>query len=233
MAFILTIIIGAITSAQSFTFKEPTIGREKVEKDNIFIKQLKESIRVVKRNPKIGFLIIFVEIIMAFCTCIFFYLQNYFKGNGYSEAIIGIIYAASSLAAALGATQTHRIEEKIKEQGMLLIIPLITVGCLWGVALSKYHYVFFILLMITESFIYVSTSDYINKMVPSENRATILSFASMMFSFFMITLFPLVGVIGDKYSLNTAFKSLATLGSVLVIINICLLSLKNEKGAVR
>jgi MFS family permease len=228
MAFILTIIIGVITIAQSFTFKEPTIGREKVEKDNIFTKQLKESISVVKRNPKIGFLILFVEIIMAFCTCIFFYLQNYLKGNGYNEAIIGIIYAASSLAAALGATQTHRIEKKIKEQGMLLIIPIITVVCLWGVALSKYHYVFFILLMITESFIYVSTSDYINKMIPSENRATILSFASMAFSFFMITLFPLVGVIGDKYSLNTAFKSLAVLGSVLVIINICLLTLKKK-----
>jgi MFS family permease len=229
MAFILTIISGGITIAQSFAFKEPTIGRERTEKENIFIKQLKESIRVVKRNPKIGFLIIFVEIIMAFCTCIFFYLQNYLKGDGYSEAIIGIIYAASSLAAALGATQTHRIEKKIKEQGMLLIIPLITVGCLWGVALSKYHYVFFILLMITESFIYVSTSDYINKMIPSENRATILSFTSMVFSFFMITLFPLIGVIGDKYSLNTAFKSLAVLGSVLVIVNTCLLTLKNEK----
>jgi MFS family permease len=228
MAFILTIIIGAITIAQSFTFNEPTIGREKVEKDNIFIKQLKESISAVKRNRKIGFLIIFVEIIMTFCTCIFFYLQNYLKGNGYNEAIIGIIYAASSLAAALGATQTHRIEKKIKEQGMLLIIPIITVVCLWGVALSKYHYVFFILLMITESFIYVSTSDYINKMIPSENRATILSFASMAFSFFMITLFPIVGVIGDKYSLNTAFKSLAVLGSVLVTINICLLTLKKK-----
>jgi MFS family permease len=229
MAFILTIIIAVITIAQSFTFKEPTMVREQVKKENIFIKQLMESIRVVIKNPKIGFLIIFVEIIMAFCTCIFFYLQNYLKGNGYSEAIIGIIYAASSLAAALGATQTHRIEEKIKEQGMLLIIPIITVACLWGIALSKYHYVFFILLMITESFIYVSTSDYINKMIPSENRATILSFASMAFSFFMITLFPLIGVIGDKYSLNTAFMSLAVLGSVLVIINICLLTLKNGK----
>jgi MFS family permease len=228
MAFILTIIIGGITIAQSFTFKEPTIGREQVEKENIFIKQLKESIRVVKRNPKIGFLIIFVEIIMAFCTCIFFYLQNYLKGNGYSEVIIGIVYAASSLAAALGATQTHRIEDKIKEQGMLLIIPIITVGCLWGIALSKYHYIFFIFLMITESFIYVSTNDYINKMIPSENRATILSFASMVFSFFMITLFPLIGVIGDKYSLNLAFKSLGVLGSILVVINISLLTLKKK-----
>jgi MFS family permease len=228
MAFILTIIIAVITIAQSFTFKEPTMVREQVKKENIFIKQLKESITVVIKNPRIGFLIIFVEIIMAFCTCVFFYLQNYLKGNGYSEAVIGIVYAASSLAAALGATQTHRIEEKVKEQGVLLIIPIITVACLWGIALSNYHYIFFILLMITESFIYVSTSDYINKMIPSENRATILSFASMAFSFFMITLFPLVGVIGDKYSLNTAFKSLAVLGSVLVIINICLLTLKKK-----
>jgi MFS family permease len=228
IAFVLTIIIGALTIVQSFTFTEPSIGRERDEKENIFLAQLKKSLKVIRVNPKIGFLIIFVQIIMAFCTCIFYYLQNYLKGNGYSEAVIGIIYAASSLSAALGATQTHKIEAKIKEQGMLLMIPVITVACLWGVALSKYHYVFFIVLMITESFIYVSIGDYINKMIPSENRATILSFASMVFSFFMITLFPLVGAAGDRYSLTTAFQGLAVLASILVVINASVLTSKRK-----
>jgi predicted MFS family arabinose efflux permease len=210
---------------------EPSIGmhHEVRGKENVFIKQIKDSLKAMKENPRIGTLIIFTQGIMAFCTCIFYYLQNYLKADGYNEAAIGIIYAISALAAALTATQVHRIERKVKEQGILLLIPVITIACIWGIAFSKLHYVLFIIMMVTESVIFVSTSDYINKMIPSENRATILSFASMMFSFFMITLFPLIGVIGDKYSLRTAFVCLGAVGSVLVLINSYFLLSKNRK----
>lgn len=234
IAFVLTIVIASINIMQSFTFKEPSIGRIEAKGDNknIFVKQLKASIKVIIDKPKIGFLIIFTEIVMAFCTCIFFYLQNYLKGDGYSEAVIGIIYAVSSLGSALVATQVHRIEKKIKEQGLLLLIPLVAVVCIWGVALSSFHYIYFIVLMLMEGILYVSISDYINKMIPSENRATILSFSSMVFSFFMITLFPFIGMIGDRYSLSVAFKALGSLGSVLVIINSYTLLVKvNKKSA--
>lgn len=232
IAFGLTIIMGIITIVQSFTFKEPSMGKvcPTEGKENIFIKQLKDSVKVIAKNPRIIFLIIFLEAIMVFCTCIFFYLQNYLKGNGYNEAAIGIIYALSSLAAALSAPMVHKIEKRIKEQGILILIPIITIACIWGIAFSQYHYIFFIILMLTESVIFVATSDYINKMIPSENRATILSFTSMVFSFFMITLFPLIGFIGDKYSLITAFKWLGVIGSVFVLLNsiILMANMKNK-----
>lgn len=232
IAFVLTIIIGIVTLIQSFTFKEPSIGRIKQEdeKENVFIKQLKSSIRVVVKRPRIIFLIVFLEVIMVFCTCIFFYLQNYLKGNGYNEAVIGIIYALSSLGAALSAPMVHKIERRVKSQGILIIIPIITIACIWGIALSQYHYIFFIIMMLTESVIFVATSDYINKMIPSENRATILSFSSMVFSFFMITLFPLIGLIGDRYSLITAFKCLGVIGSIFVLINSIILTANKKKS---
>jgi MFS family permease len=234
IAFVLTIIIASINILQSLTFKEPSIGRIEVKEnnENVFVNQLKASIKVIVDKPKIAFLIVFTEIVMAFCTCIFFYLQNYLKGDGYSEAVIGIIYAVSSLSSAIVSTQVHKIEKKVKEQGLLLLIPFAAVACIWGVALSSFHYIFFIILMLTEGILYVSISDYINKMIPSENRATILSFSSMVFSFFMITLFPLIGVIGDRYSLSIAFKALGALGSVFVLINSYVLLAKvNKKSA--
>lgn len=232
IAFTITIIVGAVALLQSFGFKEPSIGRrhEAEERGNVFVNQLKESVAVVRGNPRIGSLIVFTEIILTFCTCIFFYLQNFLKGNGYNEAVIGIIYAGTFLVSALTAPQVHRIEKVIKEQGILLLIPFITVACLWGIALSAYHFIFFIVLMITEEIVYVAMSDYINKMIPSENRATILSFSSMVFSFFMITVFPLVGMLGDRYSLSFAIKCLGGLGIVFVLINsIILLTIRCQK----
>ncbi len=232
IAFTITIVIGAIALLQSFSFMEPSIGRkhQMEEKENVFIRQLKDSIGVVRNNPKIGSLIVFTEILLTFCTCIFFYLQNYLKSDGYNEAVIGIIYAAAYVASALVASQVHIIEKRIKEQGILLIMPFVTAACLWGIALSSYHFIFFIILMITEEVVYIAMSDYINKMIPSENRATILSFSSMVFSFFMITLFPLVGLLGDRYSLSFAIKCLGGLGIIFVLINsILLLNLSRKK----
>lgn len=230
-AFGLTIIIGIITLLQSMTFREPSVGRLQAtyKKENLFWRQLKESLQVIKSKPKILFLTAITESIMAFCTCIFYYLQNYMKGDGYNEAAIGLIYALSSLLAAVSASQVYRIERKIKEQGILLLIPFLTAICIWGVALSRFHYVFFIIMTLTEGIIYVSVSDYINKMIPSENRATILSLTSMLFSFFMITMFPLVGVLGDRYSLRFAFICLGAAASLLAVANGAFLLKKRKK----
>jgi MFS family permease len=231
IAFTLTIIVAALALLQSFSFNEPSISRkrEMEKKGNVFVNQIKESISVVRKNPRIGALIVFTEIILTFCTCIFYYLQNFLKGNGYNEAAIGVIYAAAYLVSALTAPQVHKIEKVIKEQGILLVVPLVTVACLWGIALSTYHFIFFIVLMITEEIVYVAMNDYINKMIPSENRATILSFASMVFSFFMITVFPFVGMLGDRYSLVFAIKCLGGLGIVFVLVNSLILLAQGSK----
>lgn len=233
VAFAITIVIGTATLIQSFSFKEPSIGRKATagKKDNVFVDQLKESMGVVKSNPRIVSLIVFTEIILTFCTCIFFYLQNFLKGDGYNEAAIGAIYAATYVASALIAPQVHRIEKVIREQGILLLIPFVTVASLWGIALSSYHYIFFIVLMVTEEIVYVAMSDYINKMIPSENRATILSFSSMVFSFFMITVFPVVGMLGDSYSLGFAIKCLGGLGIIFVLINSVMLLTTARRSA--
>ncbi len=59
------------------------------------------------------------------------------------------------------------------------------------------------------------TRDYINKLIPSGQRATLLSVDSMIFSLNMIVLFPLVGKLGDVYSLKTAFLFMALLSIII------------------
>ncbi|RKD33442.1 MFS transporter [Thermohalobacter berrensis] len=231
LVFLLTIFIGVISLIQSLTFTEPDIKDNNYKKINLFkyIKnQFVESYNLIKNNNRLSFLIIFCEIILTFGTCLFYYIQNYLKGNGYSELQIGIMFAVASLLSAGVSTQVYRLEKLIKEKGILLFMPIISIGCIWGIVLTNYSYIFFILITIVESIIFVAVSDYINKQIPSKNRATILSVASMIFSFFMITIFPLVGHIGDLFSLNFAFKLLATLGSFLVIVNIYVITTINK-----
>ncbi|WP_432406672.1 MFS transporter [Wukongibacter sp. M2B1] len=221
--FLATACIILITIVQAFSFTEPDIAFEHTKEKNILKllkKQVTESLIVLKSKKKLGFLIVFSQIIFVFGTCFFYYLQNYLKISGYNEGKIGMMLAASSLIGAVVASQAYKIERILKEKGILLIMPIVTTVCIWGIALTKYHYLFYILMMAVDGVIFVAISDYMNRLIPSQNRATILSFASMVFSFFMIFIFPLIGKIGDMYSLQRAFILLAGVGSILVIVNV-------------
>ena len=221
MAFAITVAIGLMTFGYAFLFVEPSIGKKVFEGHmrHQFFSQLKESFDILRGQKRLGFLILFSQFIMSFVTTVFFYLQNYMKGDGYNEAAIGALYAFTALGGALLAPQVYKIEAIIKERGILLFMPIITTLSLFGIAFSKWHFMFFIPMSLAEGLIFIALGDYINKVIPSEHRATILSMASMAFSFFMITIFPLVGVIGDHYGLKTSFLVMAVIAAVLTLVN--------------
>lgn len=132
------------------------------------------------------------------------------------------------LFAGIIATKVHKIEKLLKEKGILLYMPFIIALSMWGIAMTKYSAIFYIVISVIESILYVPISDYINKLIPSENRATILSFQSMIFSLFMIVIFPIIGRIGDAISLSFAFKLMAGVGSIFALVNLYILLNLNE-----
>ncbi|WP_461204848.1 MFS transporter [Clostridium sp. DL1XJH146] len=220
--FWLSASFALITIFQAMIFEEPKIIKKSKKEYNVFKvlkNQVTSSLIILKENTQIAFLIIFTNVISAFSTCLFYYLQNYWKTGGSNEFKIGVILSISSLICAIIASKVYKIEKILKQKGLLLIMPLLFVICAWGIALTNYESVFFIILNAIEVIIFIATSDYINKLIPSENRATIISFQSMIFSFFMIVIFPLIGKVGDTCSLAFSFKLLALLSTIFMFIN--------------
>jgi MFS family permease len=205
-------------------FEEPSLARE--ERDRLrslggfraLAEQTAASIRTVKKTPAIAFLILFTELIMMFITSLYFYLQTFWKGEGKNEFTIGLILAGASLLSALSGLRAEAMERKIGPDRILTLFPLLLVICLWGIGFTPWKPVFYGLTGIIEGMLYVAIQDYLNRMIPSERRATILSFQSMAFSLYMIAVFPLIGFIGSRYSLETAFKGVALAGSALYIL---------------
>ncbi len=184
--------LSAVFSLSSFItalfLKEPPI-KEKCQNsvfrlNDIFksmLRQTAESMSVMKKESRIAFFIIFSEIIFTFIVSMFFYLQNFWKGEGKTEFFIGIIYAVYALTAGITAYKAPLIEKKIGEKGVLILMPAALVLCLWGIALTDYKEIFYILSGIIEGILVVAVSDYINRLIPSETRATVLSFQSIGF----------------------------------------------------
>lgn len=215
----IAIVIALISFIQSLTFIEPTIGKVK-KRDSListFTGQFKGSVEVIKNNKKILFLICFTELFSTFITTEFFYMQNLLKIKGYKEWQIGIVLAIGCLFAGIGAAKTHKIEKKLKEKGILISMSLLVTIGLWGMSINGFEQYAFIIVSIADSILFVAISDYLNKLIPSDKRATILSIQSMVFSVFMILLFPLVGKIGDVYGLNISFLIIAIISTIIVL----------------
>ncbi len=230
------VLIIAASVAVALLFTETKVGREKADENDKpgFIaclkKQYVDSFKIIKGNNRLIYMIIFLNALGVFTTTTFFYMQIYCKENGMKENAIGIVFAVSCVLGAVGGLSAHWIEGIVKERKLLFLSPVIFMILLWGLVWFKTALAAFILIGMFDSLTYVVYFDYINRLIPSAERATLLSFTSMVFSFFMIFIFPVFGKIGDLWGLNLAFGFVACVATVLVLINLCILIPKKRNG---
>jgi len=69
--------------------------------------------------------------------------------------------------------------------------------------------------------------NYLNKHLRQENRATILSINSMLLSLIAVIIFPLIGLLTDKYSTILSI-TLISLSSVLFGLLLYFVKIKNK-----
>ncbi len=100
--FIPSMVICAVTILLACSLQEPSLTEheqnrlKKMGWLTALVVQTKESLQVVRERPKIAFLILFSELILMFLTSLFFYLQTYWKNEGWNEFSIGIVLAATA-----------------------------------------------------------------------------------------------------------------------------------------
>ena len=217
--YITAIIFSSIAFFEALTFKEPTIGKVKHLDSPISTckNQLKESLDALKMDKRIIFLIIASEIFATFVTTEFFYIQNLLKSQGQSEFQIGLLLSSSSLAAALVAVHTYKLEVRFKFKKLLIILSASGIAAFWGMT-TPLIVPSFILITVVESIMFIVMGNYINKLIKSEQRATLLSLQSMAFSLFMIVIFPIVGGLGDYFGLKFSFVFIAGASTVALSI---------------
>jgi len=227
LVFSLTIIIALMAAGNALLMKEPPMEKSPgSEREGTLLKRVVTSIleqsamslKVLQKEPRIAFLILYCEGIFVFVTTQYFYLQTWWKFAGYSEAYMGVVFAVQCLLAGLSALTAPVLEKKIGEKKLLVMIPLMLLFSLWGVAVFHFKALFFVLTGVFEGVLLVIVSDYINQMIPSAYRATILSYQSMTFSILMVLLFPFIGWLGDRFTLDLAFYAIAGIASVFLVL---------------
>lgn len=226
-AYIFGMVIQIVALLISFNFSEPymdNIKSKKVEeleeniegkkktKEKIILNQLITSINVLKDRKIVLYIIMFSALVGSLQTTVFFYSQKYFSDMSYSKTAIAVICALGSLIEAFSSKYAYKFEKWFKIKGTLIILSTVNILALAGLAvLKELSIAFFLLTFITEGLAFTIFSDYINTRIPSEYRATILSFDSLCFSLFMICVFPLFGYIAEHMGFSVTFGVIAIL----------------------
>lgn len=164
------------------------------------------SWHILKSDLRIFKVILYYSVIEAAYTVFSFYGQQYYAELGYNKIEISIIFLFASGAACLGAVLSEKLYEKLQDRLTLLASIVI------GAALISYRLenvfvsiAFFTIASFFNTTLYPVQSEALNRLIPSEQRATLISVDSMFFSVSMIILFPLMGLLADWWGLGSIF----------------------------
>lgn len=158
---------------------------------------------ILRSDGRILKIIVYYSVVFAAQTLLFFYSQQYFYELGYNKIQISLIMLVVGGVSCAGAFMSERIFArfgvKIGVIGALAIAGAFMAYGFYNVfasiaALAVANFF--------NSVLYPVQSEQLNSLIPSGQRATLISVNSMFFSVGMIVLFPLAGVLADQWGLT-------------------------------
>lgn len=245
--YLAVIFISAISLIPAFLFTEPSISnkihtssdnKKTIINENVtlseinymgkFVQSIKNSLLfthfknsyyILKDNKKILKILIYFPIVETFNTVVFFYGQQYFNLLGFNKIQISLIMLFSGLLSCLGAYSSEKAISIFKNNAkyassILMALSIVLLG-IKNIIISV---IFFGIMNFANSLLYPIQSVSLNELIPSNQRATIISISSMIFSLSMIVFFPLCGFMADMINLNTTFMILGIIQFMLIIL---------------
>ena len=226
LVFILSIVFAFFSIISALSLKETTVGKGPKRGVTFFsiLTEYKDhiiaSFASLKREKHIVYLMLISEVMFTIITTLFFYLQSYWSSEGHPESYITGIFALNAIVAGLTALFASKIEKKIGKRLTLIIVVLFPTIYVWLIAITPYSSLFYILLGPIEGLLIASIGTYLNELISSQQRATILSMQSMLFSLIMVLIFPTVGYISSHFSISIAFIALSVFTSLFALCGI-------------
>lgn len=170
-------------------------------------------------HKEIKWLIIFGAVIATTTHTVLWLYQPYYQQQGVPVAWFGVLAAAQYVAVAVFAPLADRFERLGRK---LVLCSLVAISVVSYLAMGIYPSLLAIAAQLGFHFTRAVSDpilkDYVNRLVESEVRATVLSVKSLVQRIIYIGAGPLIGYIMDLYSLQTALLFSAILYGTLGVI---------------
>jgi len=200
--FYVNIATSALMLPIALSLIEPQ--RKKLESASPF-KDILRICRFSFANVQLRFLMIYGALILSSGAVGVWSYFLYYESLGISVGYFGALFAVFQLFSAYGAKKAHVLEKILGEKKSLFVLLLIApVFILLGIIKS----IFLIPLIFFNAFIWGFSApifyDFINRVIKSDIRATVLSVAHMAGSLSFVILSPVFGKLVALFSLSAA-----------------------------
>lgn len=227
--FVPNLVLALIAILVSFTLKEP-IKQTIATRTNPF----KEILQIVKYSLKehkeVAALIFYAGLINTCTLLMVFFIQPYLEQNQINLIYFGIIWAGLNFSVGIFSLYADKYEKLLgRKKALVSLIFLLLIGFI-GVSLSKSYFgllpilIFYFVRGISGPIV----KDYVNQIISSDIRATVLSVKNLVGRLLFAILAPFIGYFSDTYSLSFALQLSAGLFTLMGIS--CILYLKKHKA---
>lgn len=181
------------------------------------IRHFRTSFAILRSDRRILGIIAWYSVIFAAETLLFFYSQQYYFQMGYNKIQISLILLLVSAASCLGAAASGKIFCRLG-RGTAPIAAFIIAAALVCCAFEQVavSVILFALAGFFNSVLYPIQSGQLNSLIPSGQRATLISVNSMFFSIAMIIMFPAAGFLAERLGLTPVLAGIG-IGVMLFI----------------
>jgi len=220
--YFICIVIAVLCFLPLVFMTEPPVKREITVKEKLGVMLARHFItswKIVKDDKRILFIVVYYSIIFTEFTVLLFYSQQFFQNHGLNKIQISIIMLFAGFSACGGALFSETLYRILKNRiakfgayGIVLCLLIFGLDNLYLGAMALIIASFF------NSVLYPVQSSILNAMIPSEQRATLISLNSMVFSIVMVLVFPLVGGLADIWNLGVVFVGLGVFIMIGIIV---------------
>lgn len=221
LTYVIGIVVGVMGLITVLFFKEPVIKKRAVEKPVSVKSIVVNSYKTMKGNHQLRNLMLFDALYATVCTSYFFYFQTLMENDHFSGWLISALMVVSALINIVGIQLTPTIQKRFSKRELIIALS-VSLACLlmltW-LAWLPLLIAMFLISQLLPSFIDPIFSSYYNEMISSEERATLLSVASVLFSAAMIVMFPLLGWLIQMNGFSFGF---GLVGCVLAVVLIAM-----------
>ena len=203
LPFYINIVTAAFMLPIALSLAEP--ARKKLEGKN----PLKNIVRISRfslSHPRLRLYILYAALLMSTGVVGVWGYFLYYDSLGIPLVYFGLIFAIFQIASGFGSRYAHSLEKRLGEKRALALMLL--TGPVF-ILLGTFKSIWMLPLIYLNAFLwglaFPLILDSMNRVIPSETRATVLSVSQMSCSLSFVILSPLFGKLVEILNLSRAF----------------------------
>lgn len=230
LPFIISIVFVVISFVIALTFHEPKMHNFEVHNDKAYFDIIKNSASIIFKNRKVLNVVLFSTITFIFMRMAYPFYQPHMKATGIDVKYFGVIFFLFNLVAGYSAKRVDKFMRFTKPYSMFSVGLLVAVSyLLLGMFPVFISFSFIFIQQISRGLGNPVFSKHINKNIPSDYRATIISFNSLVGNIGVVILQPLFGFLIDKFNVFSVELGIG----ILMIACLSAIELFVKKGQIK